>query len=99
MNKYNSFLVIIESNYTKQFGFFVPAKFEYVKNEKTTKKQLAFYQINNSTLVTATNSVDPKFGSDDDYFIGINYGLVISNKRNKIDSASLNSKYWQPIIR
>jgi hypothetical protein len=44
MKSYNSFLVIIESEYFKQFAFFVPTKFRKTDNANTID-QLLFYNI------------------------------------------------------
>ena len=56
METFNSFLIIVESEYQKKFAFFVPNKFEYITNLKPTNTQLLFYWINDNQLVTCTRS-------------------------------------------
>ncbi len=53
METFNSFFIIVESEYQKKFAYFVPHKFEYT-NLKPTATQLAFYWINDDQLVTCT---------------------------------------------
>jgi hypothetical protein len=55
MKTFNSFLIIVETDYQKKFAFFVPNKFEYATNLKSTSTQLAFYWINDDQLVTCIN--------------------------------------------
>ncbi len=97
MNKYNSFLVIMQSSYSRQFGFFVPNKFEYTNNLIYTKKQLAFYSINNLSLVTVINSLIPAFKSNDEHFVWINWGVWIYHDRSKLDETKLCDNFWKGI--
>ncbi len=65
METFNSFLIIVESEYQKKFAFFVPNKFEYIRYNISNSKQLAFYWINDDELVTCIKSMDPEFSSND----------------------------------
>ncbi len=58
---YDGFLIIIRSNFGKEFAFYIPHKFEEIKNDKFTGNHLAFYWINGDQLVTVTNSKYPRF--------------------------------------
>ncbi len=58
MKTFNSFLIIVESEYQKIFAYFVPHKFEATK-DKSTGTQLAFYWINDDQLVTCIHSEGP----------------------------------------
>ena len=56
---------------------------------------MVFYFINkNEHLVTCTNTLDPRFKSNDKFFIGISWGIFIRNDRKELDDAILNRLYW-----
>ena len=95
METFNSFLIIVESEYQKKFAFFVPNKFEYT-NQKSTGTQLLFYWINDDQLVTCTSKGITWFSSDDYSFIWIS-GISIKNDRNYLDVAWLRPNDWSGI--
>ena len=45
---YTTILLIIRSNYGKEFAFYIPCEFDECPHGKVAKKQLAFYWINES---------------------------------------------------
>ena len=86
-------MILIKSNYDRQFGFFSPTKFER-RNWKRTDKYLCFYFINdNQELIICEKSKNPWFSSDDRYFILI-YEMNIENDRNQDDYACLYKSVW-----
>ena len=61
MKPFNSFLVFIESEFKKIFGYFIPCKFE-ITGWKKTEQQFCFYYINdNQELITCSRTSDPEF--------------------------------------
>ena len=93
---FKSFLVILQSNFDKSFGFFVSEKLKKT-NQIKTKKQLAFYFINGNQLITCQTSFKPYFLSNDEFFIGISSGMGIYNDRERKDWAWLNGDRWMGI--
>ncbi len=53
-----------------------------------------FYFINNNQhLITCENSLDPRFKSNDEFFIGLSWGIFVRNDRKELDDAILNRLY------
>ena len=63
-NDYSSTLVIIRSNFDKEFVFFIPNRLEETYDSEITGDLLAFYWINDDQLVTTKNSFEPEFSSN-----------------------------------
>ena len=53
---YNGFLIIVRSNFGKEFAFYIPHKFEETQEWKSTDNIFGFYWINGDQLVTVTDS-------------------------------------------
>ncbi len=49
---YNSFFIIVRSNFGKEFAFYIPHKFEEETKMKSEDNNLGFYWINGDQLVT-----------------------------------------------
>ena len=73
-------IIILKSNYDKEFVFFIPSVLKKT-NLNNTGKQIALYWINDDELVTCSQSHEPRIWSNDDNFIVIERGMVIWNDR------------------
>ena len=94
---YDATILIVRSNFGKEFAFFIPNKFQKSQQLKLTGKQLAFYWINDK-LVTCTNTSRPEFISNEEYFIWIRWGLFIENNwSTRYYSSRLDSNKWADI--
>ncbi len=82
-------LLIVRSNYNKEFVYFIPSKFQKARG-LITGKQYAFYWINNNQLITCMNEKHCVFFSTDKYFIFLDLGIVIANNREFKDMAALD---------
>jgi len=89
--------MLIKSDSDKSFGYFIPSNLDF-KDEKfiKTRKQLAFYWINNSELVTCVSKEDEaKIFSNEHNFILLEWRMSIKNNRLGKDSAGLYNDYWE----
>ena len=90
---FNSFLVIILTNFNKAISYFVPHIFKEGETLAEVKK-LCFYWINNNQrLVTCSNSDVPAYLSNNYWLIEIDR-MVIWNDREEEDRACLDAEYW-----
>ena len=61
VGNYNGFLIIVRSNFGKEFAFYIPHKIKEVKNCKITNEQYGFYWINGDQLETVKKSGNSYF--------------------------------------
>ncbi len=90
---FNSFLVIILSDYNKAFAIFFPTRFEKTAG-LVTDTQLCFYWINDDQLVTCSNPDDSWFESTNDWLLRTRMGIGIHNDRKEWDNVALKSSVW-----
>ena len=72
---------MIESDYMKVFGFFVPFQFKETDALSHAEKFLCFYYINDNQLVTVSNKQIPKFISNNEKLISLDGAMHIYNDR------------------
>ena len=84
MDYFNSFLVIVKSEYQKVIAFLVPSKFEETMQKKT-KTQIVFYLINETEVVDCIQSSKCSIQSDNKWLIRIAEGMGIVNDRDQLD--------------
>ena len=92
---YNGTIIIVKSNYGKEFVYFMPERLEE-QDFKETELQLTFYWINNKQLITCASSKNHSFFQSGGIFntlIGME-GLSLENDRAIRDSVRLDSNYW-----
>ena len=92
--EYNAFIIIVQTETNKSFGFFVPSKFQEIG--KNTDRQIAFYLIFNNQMLIVCKSRKkyPDFQSNHDQFIGIGGALQIFNNPKHQNWAFLYESYW-----
>ena len=74
----------------------IPFKLERADIWKNTEKQVLFYWINNSKLITACITKYAQFMSNDDFLISLR-GMSIRNDRSKHDNINMDSQDWKYI--
>lgn len=92
---YNGTIVIVRSNFDKEFAYFMPDRLEE-QGFKETDLQLAFYWIDKTQLITCKSKEQHSFfqsGGQFNTFIGME-GWAVENDRSIRDSVRLNSNYW-----